>query len=118
MTTDDRPDPYAWTPPDAPRETWSDADWLRDMARSNFVTEDIARADKIATMLDGLASIVAVMRTDLDMLAEAVVADVAAELKHVKTQLEHVREAVTDWPDVGTAQDAIDRVGDVLAGRR
>jgi hypothetical protein len=111
-------DPYDWTPPDSPRETWSDADWLRAEARANFVTEDIERADKIARMLDGMAAIVAVMRTNLDVLAEAVVADVAAELKHVKSQLEQVREAVTDWPDVGTAQDAIDRIGDVLAGRR
>ncbi len=46
------PDPYAWTPPTGPSDTWSDADWLRDMARANFVTEDIERADKIAARLD------------------------------------------------------------------
>jgi hypothetical protein len=45
------PDPYVWTAPDAPRETWSDADWLRAEARANFVTEDIERADRIADQL-------------------------------------------------------------------
>jgi len=111
-------DPYTWTAPAGPPETWSDADWLRDMARANFVTEDIERADKIARMLDAMPAALAVVRSELNLLAEAVAADVVAELKHVKAQLAKVRAAATDWSDVGTAEDAIWRVQDILEGRR
>jgi hypothetical protein len=46
-------DPYDWRAPDGDQSTWSDADWLRYEARSNFITEDIERADRIADRLDG-----------------------------------------------------------------
>jgi hypothetical protein len=45
-------DPYDWRAPDGDQSTWSDADWLRYEARSNFITEDIERADRIAARLD------------------------------------------------------------------
>lgn len=46
-------DPYDWSSPETPREQWSDADWLRDEALANFVTEDVERAFQIAARLDG-----------------------------------------------------------------
>jgi hypothetical protein len=61
------PDPCVWTAPAGPPETWSDADWLRDMARSNFVTEDIERADKIAARLETLEAAIAEALDDLSI---------------------------------------------------
>jgi hypothetical protein len=74
------PDPFDWNPPDSPRETWSDADWLRDMARANFVTEDIERADKIARTLEYLSRYKSVV--------ESVIADFAER---------HAGEGVWQW---------------------
>jgi hypothetical protein len=109
-------DPYAWNPPETPRETWSDADWLRAEARANFVTEDIERADKIARMLDGMAASIAVMRTDLDMLADAVVADVAAELKHVKAERDALAERLRcERSDTAAARKLCKNANDELA---
>jgi hypothetical protein len=45
-------DPYDRKAPEGDPGTWSDADWLRYEARSNFITEDIERADRIAARLD------------------------------------------------------------------
>jgi hypothetical protein len=60
-------DSYGWKDPDGDQASWSDADWLRSMARANFVIEDIARADRIATEHGDLARYKAVV--------EAVIAD-------------------------------------------
>jgi hypothetical protein len=111
-------DPYDWKDPDGDQARWSDADWLRSMARSNFVIEDIARADKIADWLSFLSETVAALRADLNETAKAVAADVVAERDHLKAILAKIRERTTDWQDVGTALDALDAVGDILAGRR
>ena len=50
-------DPYDWNPPDLAPEDMTDSDWLRSHARANFITEDIERADRIASQLDKLADL-------------------------------------------------------------
>ena len=47
-------DPYDWKEPVGDPASWSDADWLRNMARANFVIDDIARADWISARLETL----------------------------------------------------------------
>jgi len=49
----DEPDPYAWQPPaGVDHDDLTDADWLRVQARSNFITEDIVKADRIAASIE------------------------------------------------------------------
>jgi hypothetical protein len=73
-------DPYAWTAPAGPPESWPDADWLRAEARANFVIEDIERADKIARTLEYLSRYKSVV--------ESVIADFAER---------HAGEGVWQW---------------------
>src|SRR5688572_19091393 len=88
-------DPYAWNPPSTPPETWSDAGWLRAEARANFVTEDIELADEIARLLDAMPAALAVVRSELNLLAQPVAGDVVAELADLTRQLRTVEEAVS-----------------------
>lgn len=51
-------DPCDWKEPDGDPAAWSDADWLRSMARANLIAEDIARADRIAKQLEAAGRLI------------------------------------------------------------
>lgn len=84
------PDPYDWNLPDLPPEQMTDADWLRDMARANFIEEDIERADRIAARLVELERYEAAVK--------AVIADF---------QERHAGEGVWQWSFAAAIRDRL-----------